>query len=118
MIVVIIPKRINDRDLTNFITVLVKKFRKNAKHRCIQLQGDIAYSKDYVYFLFPGRALELAFALSLYFKCQKHGIPCSLEAAKPLDIERIPGEIVEVARIWSERKLPRKFYKLRDMFLY
>ncbi|ADM28753.1 hypothetical protein Igag_1961 [Ignisphaera aggregans DSM 17230] len=118
MIILKIPKNIDGRDLTNFISIQVKKFRKNAKHRYIRLKGEVAYSRDYVYFVFPDYALELAFALSIYFKCQKQGIPCSLEAAKPLDIERIPGEIVEVARIWSERKLPRKFYNLRNTQIF
>jgi len=115
MIVVRIPRNANGRDLTNFITVLVKKFKKNQRHRYIQLQGDIAYSRNYVYFLFPDRALELAFALSIYFKCEKHGIPCTFEIGKTVDLERIPHEIIEAARIWAERKLPRRFYKLRSL---
>jgi len=43
--------------------------------------------------------LEHALALSLYFKCQKHGIPCTLEIGKTVDIERILEEIIEAARI-------------------
>ncbi len=52
-----------------------------------------------VYFIFEPYALELAFALSLLFKCRKHQIPCQLHASKPLGLERIAEEIREVARI-------------------
>jgi len=40
-----------------------------------------------------------------------------LEISKPLDPEKISKEIVEVARIWSERKLPRKYYKFKELRL-
>jgi len=118
MIIIRIPKKFGERSLENFITLQVKKFRKNQRHRYIKLRGEITYSSDSVYFILHDYTLELAFALSIYFKCQKHGIPCTLEISKPLDLEKIPEEIVEVAKVWSERKLPRKFYKLRDMVLY
>jgi len=118
MIVLRIPKKVNNRDLTNFITVLVKKFRKNAKHKYIQLRGEIAYSDNSVYFILHDYALELAFALSLYFKCQKHQVPCTLEISKAVDLERMPAEIVEAAKVWSERKLPRRHYKLRNLPIY
>ncbi len=114
MIILKIPRRIDNKNLRDFILLQVKKFRKNQKHRYIQLQGDIAYSQDYVYFVFPNRALELAFALSLFFKCQKHNIPCTIEFSKPIDLNMLPREVVEAARIWCERKLPRKYYKLRN----
>jgi len=67
--------------------------------------------------LFPDRGLELAFALSLYLKCQKHSIPCTLELSKPIKMEELPAEIVEAAKQWSERKLQRKYYKLRKTVL-
>ena len=35
--------------------------------------------------------------------------------SKPLDLEGIAKEIKEVARVWAERKLSRKFYRLRDI---
>ncbi|RLG76704.1 MAG: hypothetical protein DRO12_04060, partial [Thermoprotei archaeon] len=69
----------------------------------------------YVYFIFPSRGLELAFALSIYFKCVKHGIDCVLELAKPVDLDRIPAEIVNAAKQWAERKLHRKYYKLWEL---
>jgi len=117
MIIVRIPKKIGGKSLENFISIQVKKLRKNQNHKYIRLRGEVAYSDNNVYFIFEPYALELAFALSLYFKCQKYGIPCVLEISKPLDIERIPGEIVEATKVWSERKLPRRFYRLRDVFL-
>lgn len=95
----------------------MKKFKKNAKHRHIRLRGEVAYSKDHVCFLFEPYQLELAFALSILFKCHKHSILCHLEVSKPLDLERIPEEIIEAAKIWSERKLPRKYYKLKELKL-
>jgi len=61
--------------------------------------------------------LDLGSALSLYFMCQKYSIPCILEVVKPLDIEKIPKEIVEVAKIRSKRKLPRKYYKFKELRL-
>jgi len=117
MIILKIPKKVGERSLENFITVLVKKFRKNAKHRYIRLRGEVAYSRDYVYFVFPDYALELAYALSIYFKCQKHDIPCALEISKTVNTEKIPREIIEATKVWSERKLSRRFYRLRDVFL-
>jgi len=115
VIILRIPRKANGRDLTNFIMLQVKKLKKNIKHRYIRLRAEVAYSDNYVYFIFEPYALELAFALSLLFKCQKHNISCSLEAAKPIDIERIPPEIIEAAKAWSERKLPRRFYSLRSL---
>jgi len=117
MIVVRIPKKVDNKDLTNFIAVLVKKFKKNARHKRIGLRGEIAYSSDSVYFVLPDYALELAFALSIYFKCQKHGVPCTLEIGKTVDLEKLPKEVFEAAKTWSERKLPRRFYRLRDVFI-
>ena len=113
MIILKIPRKVNNRDLRDFILLQVKKLKKNAKHKYIQLRGEAAYSTDNVYFIFEPYQLELAFALSLYFKCQKHNIPCILEATKPIEIEKIPREIVEAARIWAEQKLLRKYYHLR-----
>jgi len=118
MIVVRIPKKIGNRDLTNFVTIQVKKFKKNQRHRYIQLRGEVAYSKDYVYFVFPDYALELAFALSILFKCEKRSIPCALEIGKPLDSEKIPRDVLEAARVWAGRKLHRKYYRLRDIELH
>jgi len=117
MIILRIPKKVDGRDLTNFVSIQVKKFRKNQEHRYIRLRGEVAYSSDSVYFILSDYALELAFTLSILFKCQKHSIPCTLEISKPLDPEKISKEIVEVARIWSERKLPRKFYKFKELKL-
>lgn len=115
MIILRMPRKVNDKDLRDFILLQVKKFKRNQKRKHIKLTGEIAYSQDYVYFVFPDRGLELAFALSLHFKCQNHDIPCTLEVSKPIDIEEIPNEIKEAARIWAERKLLREFYRLRDI---
>lgn len=117
MIILRIPRKANNRDLREFILNQIKKFRRNQKRKYIKLQGEIAYSQDYVYFLFPDRGLELAFALSLYLKCQKHSISCTLELSKPVKIEELPAEIVEAARVWSERKLHRKYYKFKNLKL-
>ena len=115
MIILNIPRKVNGRDLRDFILLQVKKLKKNIKHKYIKLRAEVAYSSDNVYFIFPNYALELAFALSLLFKCEKHQIPCQLDVSKPLDLEEIAEEIIEVARIWAERKLPRKYYRLRNI---
>ncbi len=117
MIILKIPRKVNGRELKNFILLQVKKLKKNIKHKYIRLRAEVAYSSDNVYFIFEPYALELAFALSLLLKCQKHDIPCSLEVTKPVDLEKIPKEIIEVARIWAERKLPRKYYRFRELKL-
>jgi len=117
MIILGIPKRINGKSLEDFIYLQVKKLKRNRSHKYIQLQGEVTYSREHVYFIFPNRALELAFTLSLLFKCQKHDIPCVLEISKPVDLKEIPGDVLEAAKIWSERKLPRRFYRLRDLRL-
>jgi len=64
-------------------------------------------------------ALELAFSLSILFEGQKHQVPCHLEISKPIDLERVPvpPEVAEAARIWSERKLPRNYYKFKEVKL-
>jgi len=113
MIILRIPRKVDNKNLREFILNHIKKFRRNQRRKHIQLQGEIAYSNNYVYFLFPDRGLELAFALSIYLKCQKHNIPCTLELSKPIKTEELPIEIIEAARIWSERKLPRRYYKLK-----
>jgi len=117
MIIVKVPRRTGEKSLENFVTPLLKKFKRNKKHRHIQLRGEVAYSKSAVYFIFPREAIELAFALSILFKCQKHGIPCEIAATRPINIEGIPSEIKEAAQTWSERKLLRRFYRLRDLRL-
>ena len=114
MIILRIPRKIDNIDLREFILNQIKKLRRNKKHKYIQLQGEVAYSNNYVYFIFPDRGLELAFALSLYLKCQKHSIPCTLELSKLARIEELPAEIIEAAKVWSERKLHRKYYKLKE----
>lgn len=115
MIILKIPRKADNRDLREFTLNQIKKFRRNQKRKYIQLQGEISYSNNHVYFLFPNRGLELAFALSILFKCRKHNIPCTLESSKPIKVEELPGEIVEAARIWAERKLLRKYYSLRNV---
>ena len=115
MIILKIPRKVGGRDLRDFILLQVKKLRKNVRHKYIKLRGEVAYSGNNVYFIFEPYALELAFALSLLFKCEKRQIPCQLYVSKPLDLEGIAEEIKEVARIWSERKLPRKYYRLRGI---
>jgi len=115
MIVLAIPRRVGGRNLREFILNQVKKLRRNQKHKYIRLQGEVAYSKDHVYFVFPGRALELAFALSILFKCQDHNIPCTLEASKPVSLEGLPREVLEAAQAWCKGKLRREYYKLRGL---
>ncbi|RLE37130.1 hypothetical protein DRJ17_07200 [Candidatus Woesearchaeota archaeon] len=117
MIILKIPRKVDDRDLREFILNQIKKFRRNKKHRYIQLQGEVAYSNNYVYFIFPNRGLELAFALSLYLKCKKHSIPCELEFSKSVGLEKLPKDVLEAAKIWAERKLHRKYYKLKNLKL-
>lgn len=117
MIILKIPKRIEGRDLREFILNHIKKMKRNMKHKYIQLEGKIAYSRDHVFFLFPSRGLELAFALSIFFKCREQGIPCELEMSKPVNLEDLPKEVVEAAAVWKRRKLYRKYYKLRDLRL-
>jgi len=117
MIILRIPRKIDNRDLREFILNQIKKFRRNQERKYIRLEGEISYSQDCVYFIFPNRGLEFAFALSLYFKCEKHGIPCMLEISKPVDLEKLPKEVLEAAKIWSEKKLHRKYYKLKNLKL-
>ena len=117
MIILRIPRKANDKDLREFILNQIKKFRRNQKRKHIKLQGEIAYSNSYVYFLFPSRGLEFAFASSIYFKCEKHKIPCELELSKPVDLEKLPQGIIEAAKIWAEKKLHRKYYKLKNLSL-
>ena len=114
MIILRMPRRVDGRSLRDYILLQVKKFKKNREHRYIKLEGEVAYSDEHVFFIFPDRALELAFALSMLLKCQKHQIPCELLITKPLKLEELPKEVIEAARIWAERKLPRKYYKLRE----
>ena len=113
MIILRIPRKMDNRDLREFILNHIKKFRRNQKRKYIGLEGEIVYSNNFVYFIFPPRGLELAFALSILFKCQKHQIPCELHTSKPIKLEELPEEIIEAAKQWSERKLLRKYYKLR-----
>ncbi|MCD6084452.1 MAG: hypothetical protein J7J20_02795 [Desulfurococcales archaeon] len=117
MIILRIPRKVQNKNLREFILNNIKKFRRNQKRKHIKLQGEIAYSQDYVYFLFPDRGLELAFALSLYLKCEKHNITCELELSRPVDLEKLPTEIVEAAKVWAEKKLHRKYYKLKNLKL-
>jgi len=117
MIVLRIPRKVRSRDLREFILNQIKKFKRNQKHRYIRLEGEIAYSNNHVYFILPSRGLELAFALALLFKCENHGIPCTLEISKPISMDKIPRVIIEAAKIWSERKLPREYYRLKDTWL-
>jgi len=117
MIILRIPRKVGNKDLREFILNQIKKFRRNQKRKYIKLEGEIAYSQDYVYFMLPSRGLELAFALSLYLKCQKHSISCTLELSKPAKIEELPAEVVEAAKVWAERKLHRKYYKLKNVTL-
>ena len=117
MIILKIPRKTEGRDLREFILNQVKKFKRNQERKHIQLRGEIAYSQNHVYFILPDRGLELAYALSTLIKCQNHGIPCTLETSNPIKAEELPAEIVEAAKAWAERKLPRKFYRLRNMEL-
>jgi len=113
VIILRMPRRVDGKSLRDYILLQVKKFRKNKEHRYIKLEGEVAYSDEHVFFIFPDRALELAFALSMLFKCQRHIIPCTLEVSKPIEIEKLPDNIIKCAEVWSERKLPRRCYKLR-----
>jgi len=61
-----------------------------------------------VYFIFEPYALELAFALSIYFKCQKHNIPCTVDVSRPVKLEEIPKEIIEAAQVWAGKKASKK----------
>lgn len=117
MIILRIPKRINSRSLKDFILLQVKKFRKNQRHKYIQLRGEVAYSNSYVYFILEPYQLELAFALSILLKCRRHNIPCELYLSKPIELNKLPREVIEVAKTWSERKLQRRYYRLRDIRL-
>jgi len=117
MIILKIPRKVDSRNLREFILNHIKKFRRNQKHKYIRLEGELAYSNNYVYFIFPDRELELAFALSILFKCQKHQIPCELHLSKSIDINKLPTKIIEAAKIWSERKLHRKYYRLKGVKL-
>ena len=116
MIILRIPRRTGNRGLREFILNNIKKFKRNQKRKYIQLQGEIAYSTNYVYFILPDRGLELAFALSICFKCQRQNIPCELHLSKPI-IDKLPQEIIEAAKVWTERKLHRKYYKLKNLKL-
>ena len=117
MIILRIHRRVGEKDLREFILNQIKKFRRNQKHKYIALRGEVAYSTNSVYLIFEPYALELAFALSILFKCGKHQIPCQLYLSKTIEPDKIPKEIVGAGSVWSERKLPRKFYKLRDLRL-
>jgi len=115
LIIVEIQKQSGGRSLENFITPVLRKFARNKRHRHIRLRGEVAYSKSHVYLIFPLGALELAFALSIYFKCEKHRVPCHLHLTRNIELDKIPREILEAAQAWSEKKLPRKYYVLRSM---
>jgi hypothetical protein len=117
MIILRIPRKVNNKDLREFILNQIKKFRRNQRRKYIRLQGEIAYSKDYVYFVFPDRVLEMAFALSILFKCQQHSIPCILEFSKPVELDKLPTEVIECAEQWNKKKLWRKCYKLKNLKL-
>lgn len=64
MIILKIPRKVNGRELRDFILLQVKKLKKNVKHKYIHLRAEVAYSSDNVYFIFEPYTLELAFALS------------------------------------------------------
>lgn len=113
MIILKIPRQANGKDLREFILNHIKKLRRNQRRKHIELEGEVAYSRDFVYFLFPDRGLELSFALSILIKCQEHGIPCTLEISKPLALEQLDREIIECAEQWAKRKLWRKATNLR-----
>ena len=76
-----------------------------------------AYSPNNVYFIFEPYALELTFAFSIYLKCQGAQYTCKLEVSKLLDLEKIPSDVLEASRTWVGRKLPKKYYKLRNIEL-
>ena len=115
MIILKIPRKAGSKDLREFILNQIKKMRRNQKRKHIRLEGEIAYSQDHVYFIFPPLGLELSFALSIYIKCQKHGIPCGLYLSKPFKLKNAPKEVIEAAKVWAERKLHRKYYRLRNI---
>jgi len=115
MIILRIPRRADDKDLREFILNQIKKFRRNQRHKYIKLRGEIAYSTDYVYFVLEPYGLELAFALSILLKCQRQEIPCSLERSKPIRVEELSQEVVKCADRWSEGKLWRRCYKLKNL---
>ena len=117
MIIFRVPRKVNGNDLREFILNHIKKFKRNQKHKYIRLQGEIAYSKGYVYFIFPDRALEMSFALSIFFKCQNQSIPCELYLSNPIEFDKLPQEIIDCAKQWSEKKLWRKCYKLKNLKL-
>jgi len=81
------------------------------------LRGEIAYSSNHVYFIFEPYALELVFALSIYHKCRKHGIPCELHSSKSVELDKLPVEVIKCAEHWAERKLWRRCYKLKELRL-
>lgn len=60
------------------------------------------------------KIFKLTITVSILFKYQKPNIPCILETTKPIDIENIPREIVEAARIWSERKTTKKILQVKE----
>ncbi len=51
MIILRIPRRVNDRDLRKYILNQIKKFRWNKRRKHVKSQGEVAYSQDYVYFV-------------------------------------------------------------------
>jgi len=117
VIILKIPRKTGEKSNREFILRYVKKLRRNQKRKHIQLQGEVAYSQNNVYFIFPSRGLELAFALSILIKCKQNEIPCTLELSKPVNPEELPSDIKRCSEIWAERKLLRKCYKLRKIEL-
>jgi len=115
MIILKIPRRVDNRNLREFILRYVKKFRRNQQRKYIRLRGEVAYSKDYAYFILEPYGLELAFALSVLIKCEQNEIPCTLRLSKPINLEELPNDVLEAAKCWAERKLRRKYYKLRNI---
>ena len=118
MIILRIPRKVNGKDLREFILNQVKKFKRNQKRKHIKLEGEIAYSQEYVYFIFPNHGLELSFALSILIKCREHTISCTLELSRPIIIEQLDKEIVKCAEQWSKHKLWRKCYKLKEITIH
>ncbi len=55
--------------------------------------------------------------LSISIKCQQYGIPCALEISKPVKLEEISKEILGCAERWAKRKLRRKCYKLKNLWV-
>ena len=105
MIIVRVPK-----GEASFVTNVRRKLRRNQKHRKIRLRGEIAYSDQHAYFVFPDGSLEAAFALSIYMQCERRRIPCQLYLAEEASIEDFGEEVVECAEAWSWGKLPRRCY--------